>query len=287
MRLTDHIPTFMIEEHVSAALKEDLGLGGDRTTNSIIPADLKATGKIIARQEGTCAGLDLAQTAYHLVDEKLRFTSPLEDGAHFAAGALIAEIEGPARALLTAERVALNFLGHLCGIASHTRLFVDETSHTKAHICCTRKTTPGLRGLEKYAVKCGGGQNHRFRLDDGILIKDNHIAIAGGVKNAIEQAQNSAGHMIKIQVEVDNLDQLKTVLDHKVDAVLLDNMPPEVLKQAVEMIDGKLVSEASGGVNLDSVKAIAETGVDLISVGALTHSSPTLDLGLDFATSNS
>ncbi len=192
-----------------------------------------------------------------------------------------ARIEGPARALLSAERVALNFLGHLSGIATSTSLFAAQIAHTKAEIVCTRKTTPGLRAFEKYAVKCGGGANHRFGLDDAILIKDNHIAVAGGVTRAIRAAKAFAGHLLKIEVEVDTLDQLKEALDAGPDVVMLDNMSPDTLRKAVGLTDGRALLEASGGIELDTVKAVAESGVDLISSGWITHSAPVLDLGLD------
>ncbi len=204
-----------------------------------------------------------------------------QDGEELAPKDTIATIKAPVRTLLTGERVALNFLGHLTGIASLTNQYVQKTKHTKAKIVDTRKTTPGLRFAEKYAVRAGGGENHRFRLDDAILIKDNHIAFAGGIKKAIEKAKAANGHMVKIEVEVDTIDQLKECLSEKIDVVLLDNMTPDLLKEAVKLIDGKFIAEASGGVNLNTVKEIAEAGVDIISVGALTHSAKCLDLGLD------
>jgi nicotinate-nucleotide pyrophosphorylase (carboxylating) len=211
----------------------------------------------------------------------LRFDPLHADGDHFGPGAILARIDGPARALLSAERVALNFLGRLCGIATMTAHYAEAIAHTKAKICCTRKTTPGLRAFEKYAVRCGGGMNHRFGLDDAVLIKDNHIAVAGGVVPALRAAKNFVGHLVKIEIEVDHLDQLREVLSEGADVVLLDNMSLAQLREAVEMIGGRMKAEASGGIHLGGLREVAETGVDLISAGALTHSAPTLDLGLD------
>ncbi|NRG19743.1 carboxylating nicotinate-nucleotide diphosphorylase [Rhizobiales bacterium] len=275
------LPRLMVEDAVKAALLEDWGRAGDITSEATIPAKANANAVIAARQPGRLAGLDLAAAAFRLTDADVQFSPELSDGTKLAPGDVVARIEGPARAVLSAERVALNFMGHLSGIATATAAFADLISHTKASIVCTRKTTPGLRAFEKYAVRCGGGANHRFGLDDAILIKDNHIAVAGGVSQAIEGAKAFAGHLVKIEVEVDTLDQLEEALRAKPDVVMLDNMPPEVLRQAVEIAGGKVLLEASGGVNLDTVKAIAETGVDLISIGAITHSAPVLDLGLD------
>jgi nicotinate-nucleotide pyrophosphorylase (carboxylating) len=227
------------------------------------------------------AGLDLARKAFELVNSSVAFEALVGDGDHCAPGAILARIEGPARAILSAERVALNYLGRLCGIATLTSHYAQAVAHTRARVCCTRKTTPGLRAFEKYAVRCGGGMNHRFGLDDAVLIKDNHIAVAGGVAPALRAAKNFVGHLVKIEIEVDTLDQLRKVLDEGADVVLLDNMSLEHLREAVATIGGRMLAEASGGVDLGSVTAIAETGVDLISVGALTHSAPSLDLGLD------
>ncbi|MXN66060.1 carboxylating nicotinate-nucleotide diphosphorylase [Stappia sp. GBMRC 2046] len=275
------LPHLMVEDAVKAALLEDWGRAGDITSEATIPAKALADAVIAARHPGRLAGIDLAAAAFRLTDADVHFSAELGDGAKLAPGDVVARIEGPARAVLSAERVALNFLGHLSGIATATAAFAELISHTKASIVCTRKTTPGLRAFEKYAVRCGGGANHRFGLDDAILIKDNHIAVAGGVDQAIESAKAFAGHLVKIEVEVDTLDQLEEALRSKPDVVMLDNMPPEILRQAVEIAGGKVLLEASGGVNLDTVKAIAETGVDLISVGAITHSASVLDLGLD------
>lgn len=271
----------IVEDAVRAALLEDFGRAGDVTSQATIPADRQASAVIAARKAGVLAGLALAQKAFALVDPAIRFEALAADGDRLAPGAAAARMSGPARGVLAAERVALNFLGRLCGIATATRAFADEIAHTRAKICCTRKTTPGLRAFEKYAVRCGGGMNHRFGLDDAVLIKDNHIAVAGGVAPALRAAKNFVGHLVKIEIEVDTLDQLREVLAEGADAVLLDNMSPAQLREAVALIDGKMIAEASGNVNLASVRAVAEAGVDLISSGALTHSAPVLDLGLD------
>jgi nicotinate-nucleotide pyrophosphorylase (carboxylating) len=275
-------PDHLISAALDAAFAEDLGLAGDITTNAIIAADSDSRGVIAARAPGRIAGLPIAEAAFRRLDPALEFNIAIPDGADAEAGATVAEISGNTRAMLTAERVALNFLSHLSGIATHTRAFAQAIEGTNARICCTRKTTPGLRGLEKYAVRMGGGVNHRFGLFDAVLIKDNHIAAAGGIGPAIELARRGAGHLVKIEVEVDRLEQLEEALRHRIDAALLDNMSLDELRKAVAMAGGRIVLEASGGVTLDRVRAIAKTGVDLISSGALTHSSPVLDLGLDF-----
>ena len=271
-----------VDAAIEAALLEDLGLQGDITTNATVSATAKAEAVIAARKDGVISGLQLAEAAFRALDPNVRFEIKKHDAAVVASGDTIAQISGNARALLTAERVALNFMGRMSGIATLTRRYVDAVTGTKARIADTRKTTPGLRAFEKYAVRCGGGQNHRTGLFDAILIKDNHIVAAGGLPAAIEAARAAAGHMIKIEVEVDTLDQLREVLLHKVDAVLLDNMTTAQLRDAVKLVAGRCITEASGGVNLETVRAIAETGVDMISVGALTHSAAVLDLGLDF-----
>ena len=272
----------LVEKAVRAALEEDFGRAGDITSQATIPAEARARAVIAARKKpGVLAGLDLARKAFELVDPALTFEALAGDGDHLAPGAIVARIEGSARGILSAERVALNFLGRLCGVATLTSHYAEAIAHTRAKICCTRKTTPGLRAFEKYAVRCGGGMNHRFGLDDAVLIKDNHIAVAGGVVPALRAAKNFAGHLVKIEIEVDTLDQLLEVLAEGADVVLLDNMAPDQLREAIKMIGGRMRSEASGGVSLGAVKEIAETGVDLISAGALTHSAPTLDLGLD------
>jgi nicotinate-nucleotide pyrophosphorylase (carboxylating) len=276
------LPSIMIEQAVRAALLEDLGRAGDITSDSVIPAETQAKVAMVAREPGVVAGLDFCAWAFRLVDAAIVFTPRLRDGARLVPGDVIAEIAGPARGILTAERVALNFLGHLSGIASATRGIADAIAHTGAKISCTRKTTPGLRFAEKYAVRAGGGANHRFGLDDAILIKDNHIAIAGGVGKAIEAARAGIGHLVKIEVEVDTLAQLDEALAYGPDAVLLDNMGPEMLCEAVARIGGRAVAEASGRINAQTAPVIAETGVDLISAGWLTHSAKVLDIGLDF-----
>lgn len=274
-------PNLLVKEAVINALKEDLGLAGDITTNSIFNDQQIGTATLRARETGILAGSQFVDATFRELNPNSELNWKKRDGDALAPKDIIATIKAPVKTLLTGERVALNFLGHLTGIASLTNQYVKKISHTDAKIVDTRKTTPGLRFAEKYAVRAGGGENHRFRLDDAILIKDNHIAFAGGINNAIEKAKEANGHMVKIEVEVDTIDQLKECLSHKIDVVLLDNIPPDLLKEAVKLIDGKFTSEASGGVNLDTVKEIAETGVDIISVGALTHSATCLDLGLD------
>lgn len=270
-----------VRRSVEAALAEDLGRAGDITTNATIPESARATAVIAARGPGVIAGLPLAEAAFRAIDPCVSFHAEIGDGARLAPGTVVARIAGPARAILIAERVALNYLGHLSGIATATAAFADEIAHTSAYIADTRKTTPGLRIFEKYAVRCGGGINHRFGLDDAVLIKDNHIAVAGGIAPALRAAKASAGHLVKIEIEVDSLEQLDEVLGEGADAVLLDNMTPDMMAEAVRRIGGRMIAEASGGVTLESVKAIAESGVDLISTGWITHSAPVLDLGLD------
>jgi nicotinate-nucleotide pyrophosphorylase (carboxylating) len=272
----------VVEDAVRRALAEDLGRAGDITSAATIPERKKATAKLAARKPGVLSGLACAAEAFAQLDPAIEFRASKRDGDRLKAGDVVAEISGNARAILSAERTALNFATHLSGIATLTAAFVAKVTHTKAKIVCTRKTIPGLRALEKYAVRCGGGMNHRFGLDDAILIKDNHIAVAGTVAAALEAARASAGHLVKVEIEVENLDELAEVLNAGgADVALLDNMDTATLKRAVEINAGKLALEASGGVNLDTVAAIAETGVDMISVGALTHSAPALDLGLD------
>ncbi|KIP98712.1 nicotinate-nucleotide pyrophosphorylase [Agrobacterium tumefaciens] len=276
------LPRLMIEPAVRAALLEDLGLAGDVTSTAVIPADHRSTVIMAARKQGVVAGLDAAQLAFELIDPKIVMTRHLEDGAAVYPGDAIATIEGSSRGLLTAERTALNFLGHLSGIASVTAGIVAAVQGTSASVVCTRKTTPGLRALEKYAVRAGGGMNHRFALYDAVLIKDNHVAIAGGVAEAIRRAKASIGHMVKIEVEVDTLDQLREAMDVGTDAVLLDNMTPDQLREAVIIVAGRAITEASGGITPTTAAAIAASGVDLLSIGWITHSAPTLDIGLDF-----
>lgn len=272
----------LVEPIVRRALDEDLGLAGDITTDHIVPAGGMKRAVLVARKAGTVAGLIAADLAFRLVDPTCRMTAKTPDGTQVAAKGVIAEIEGPARAILSGERVALNFLCHLSGVATATRALVDAVAGTKARITCTRKTTPGLRLLEKYAVRCGGGVNHRFGLFDAILIKENHIAAVGGVAQAIKAARERLGHLVKIEVEIETLKQLETALALGVHTVLLDNMAPEIMKRAVALTNGRAVLEASGGVTRETVRAIAETGVDYISSGAITHSAPVLDIGLDF-----
>ena len=276
------LPRIMIEPLVRAALLEDLGRAGDLTTAAVVAAGARAEPLFVARQAGVVAGLDLARLSFELINPaiELRVTKP--DGTKVAPGETLATVHGPARCILTAERTALNFLCHLSGVATATAAAVTAVAGTKARIVCTRKTTPGLRAIEKYAVRVGGGANHRFGLDDAVLIKDNHVAIAGGVTEAMRRARKNVGHMVKIEVEVDSLAQLAEALASKADAVLLDNMSPALLAQAVAMVDGQAITEASGGVTLDNVAAIAASGVDLISLGWLTHSAAALDIGLDF-----
>ncbi len=275
----------LIQDSVRRALEEDLGRAGDITTTATIPSSAGARAVIASREAGVIAGLPLAEAAFHMIAPGLRFIALVGDGGHVNAGDVVAEIEGSARAVLSAERVALNFLGRLSGIASLTNRFVQQVAGTDCRIVCTRKTTPGLRAFEKYAVRCGGGFNHRYGLDDAVLIKDNHIAVAGGVAAALRAAKASVGHLVKIEIEVDTIAQLREVLAEGADVVLLDNMGLETLREAVAMVEGAMLTEASGGVNLDTVAAIAATGVDMVSVGALTHSPRVLDLGLDIQVS--
>jgi nicotinate-nucleotide pyrophosphorylase (carboxylating) len=276
------LPQIMIEPLVRMALLEDLGRAGDLTTDAIVPAAHRATTLLVARQSGVVAGLDLARLAFQLIDPLIEMDVERGDGAALAPGDLIATISGPARGILTAERVALNLLCRLSGIATATASVVTAVRDYKADIVCTRKTTPGLRAIEKYAVRVGGGSNHRFGLDDAVLIKDNHVAIAGSVTEALKRAKQGVGHLVKIELEVDTLDQLREALDHGVDAVLLDNMDPETLTTAVAMVAGRAVTEASGRITPATAPSIAATGVDLISIGWLTHSVSVLDIGLDF-----
>ncbi|MTH95562.1 carboxylating nicotinate-nucleotide diphosphorylase [Roseibium sp. RKSG952] len=275
------LPKLMIDEAVKAALLEDWGRAGDITSQATIPATATARAVIAARKPGVVSGIALAEAAFVITDPALAVEAVKADGDRLAPGDVVMRIEGPARGLLSAERVALNYLGHLSGIASATARFADLIAHTRARIACTRKTTPGLRAFEKFAVRCGGGSNHRFGLDDAILIKDNHIAVAGGVTEAIEAAKSFAGHLVKIEVEVDTLDQLREALACAPDVIMLDNMGPDQLKKAVGIAQGRAILEASGGIEADTVKAVAESGIDLISSGWITHSAPVLDLGLD------
>lgn len=275
------LPNLVIEPIVRAALLEDLGRAGDLTTDSIIAADAQATVALVAREPGVLAGLPLALLAWQLVDPTIEVEVHLTDGSRVEPGSVIATASGAARGLLTGERVALNFLGHLSGVATGTATIADAIAHTRAKVADTRKTIPGLRSLQKYAVRCGGGANHRFGLDDAVLIKDNHIAVAGGIRPAVEAARAHAGHLVKIEVEVDSLTMLAELLEVGADVVLLDNMAPDELRQAVAMVAGRMVTEASGRITPATAVPIAEAGVDLISVGWLTHSATVLDIGLD------
>ncbi len=276
------LPRLLLEPIVRNALLEDLGLAGDITSNAVIPADHRSVVVMAAREPGVIAGLDAAELAFQLVDPAIAMNRNVMDGATVEPGDIIATIEGPSRGLLTAERTALNFLGHLSGIASVTARIVAAIAGSKASVACTRKTTPGLRAMEKYAVRAGGGMNHRFALYDGVLIKDNHIAVSGSVRHAIRRAKTGVGHLVKIEVEVDTLAQLQEAMEEGVDAVLLDNMTPEQLREAVHVVAGRAITEASGRINPQTAPAIAASGVDLISIGWLTHSAPVLDIGLDF-----
>ena len=276
------LPAIILDPIVRLALSEDLGRAGDLTTDATIAAGTQMSVVIAARQPGVIAGLDVAAHALSLIDPTVRLEIHKGDGAAVKPGDIVAELNGSARSILTAERTMLNFIGRLSAVATMTRAYVEKVAHTDATIVCTRKTTPGHRALEKRAVRCGGGTAHRYGLDDAVLIKDNHIAACdGSVALALERAKAYAGHLRMIEIEVDTLDQFEEALKHGPHAVLLDNMSPETLRRAVEMNQGRVTLEASGGVNLDTVASIAETGVDFISAGALTHSAPNLDVGMD------
>lgn len=282
MAALDPLPELMVEPIVRAALLEDLGRAGDITTDAVVPAGHISRLVLAARQDGVVAGLDCARLAFRLLNPDVRFTPVVEDGSRVTPGTVLAEVEGPSRALLTGERTGLNLACRLSGIATATASLADAVAGHKAQIVCTRKTTPGLRALEKYAVRAGGGANHRFGLDDAVLVKDNHVAISGSVAEAVRRVRARAGHMVKIEVEVDTLAQLEELLTLGADAVLLDNMTPATLAEAVRMVGGRMLTEASGRVNRETAPAIAASGVDLISVGWLTHSAPILDIGLDW-----
>jgi len=276
------LPRLLVEPIVRAALLEDLGRAGDITTDAVIPADARLRGAIVAREPGVVAGVDAAVLAFTLIDPAITVAVERPDGSQVDRGEAVLRLEGPARSILSAERVALNLICRLSGIATATAALVDAVRpHGHARIVCTRKTTPGLRSLEKHAVRAGGGANHRFGLDDAVLIKDNHIAIAGGVRPALERARAAVGHLVKIEIEVDTLGQLDEVLEVGADAILLDNMSPDTLSEAVRRVNKQAITEASGRVTVATAPAIAATGVDLISAGWITHSAPILDLGLD------
>ena len=269
---------------VRAALLEDVGRGGDLTTEAVVEPERRARARIVARRAGVVAGLDVAILAFRFLDEHVELLDRIPEGARVERGQAVGEIAGSARALLTGERTALNLLCRMCGIATATRELVDLIEGSAARIADTRKTTPGLRALERYAVRRGGGVNHRFGLDDGVLIKDNHLALAGSIREAVAAARARAGHMVKVEIEVDTLDQLREALSEPIDAVLLDNMTPQELAKAVAIVARRVVTEASGGVTRQNVAAIAAAGVDIISVGWLTHSAPALDLSLEIVT---
>jgi nicotinate-nucleotide pyrophosphorylase (carboxylating) len=274
-------PPLLYEPIVEAALREDLGRAGDQTTDAVVPADAVATARLVARREGRVAGLPVACRAFTLLDSRVEIDLREEDGADVAAGTTLAVISGPARPILSAERVALNLLGRLCGIATATREVVASVAGTGARVACTRKTTPGLRLLEKYAVRVGGGANHRFGLDDAVLIKDNHVAVAGGVAVAVRRARAAVGHLVKVEVEVTSLGQVREALEAGAEAILLDNMSPASLREAVALVGGRAVTEASGGITPENAATVAASGVDVMSLGWLTHSVPALDVALD------
>ncbi|VUX46301.1 putative nicotinate-nucleotide pyrophosphorylase (carboxylating) [Candidatus Defluviicoccus seviourii] len=263
------------------ALEEDLGLAGDMTSDVVVPEHARAHASLVSRKPGRIAGLQVALATFAILSPEITTHSQHEDGDDVTAGSTLARVEGPARAILTAERTALNLVSLMSGIATATRAAAKAVEGTTTRISCTRKTTPGLRALEKYAVRVGGGINHRFGLDDGVLIKDNHIAAVGGIRNAVTRARQRLGHMVKIEVEVDTLDQLRELISVGADAVLLDNMAPPTLREAVGLVDGRMITEASGGMSIDVLPAVAATGVDIVSIGWLTHSAPILDIGLD------
>lgn len=279
--LPAQLPRLLVDRAVAAALEEDLGLAGDLTSQATLAVEARATATLSAREPGVIAGLDLADAAFRMVGDGVRFDRKLNDGDRIEAGGVVAEISGPARLVMSAERVALNFLNHLSGIATLTRLFADAVDGTGASICDTRKTTPGLRAFQKYAVRCGGGSNHRYALDDAILIKDNHIAVAGSVTAAYKSAEAFAGHLVAIEIEVTSLAELEEALAAGARVIMLDNMDNDLLRQAVAINAGRAKLEASGGVKLERVRSIAETGVDYISTSQITMGAKPLDLGLD------
>lgn len=276
------LPSTVVEEAVTAALAEDLGRSGDVTTDATVPADAVASARLVARQAGVVAGLGIVERVFERVDPGIQLEIKAADGDPVEPGSVLAEVRGPARGILIAERTALNFLGHLSGIATATSRLVELVAPYGTKVVDTRKTTPGLRALEKYAVRAGGGANHRFGLDDGVLIKDNHLAVAGSIARAVAAARTSVGHLRKVEVEVENLEQVEEAVAAGADIILLDNMDNEQLREAVKLIDGRAVAEASGGIGLDNAAEIAATGVDLIAVGSITHSAPQLDVALDF-----
>ena len=276
-------PPLVCEDVVRRALAEDLGRAGDITTNATVSADRSGEGALVARAAGRVAGLDVALLAFRALDPATVIEVRHPDGSDVEAGTVLARVRAGARALLTGERTALNFLGHLSGIATATRNVVRRLDGLPTRVACTRKTTPGLRALEKYAVRVGGGESHRQGLDDAVLIKDNHVALAGGITPAVERARHSVGHMVKVELEVDTLAQLDEALGLDIDVILLDNMDLDTLREAVRRARGRVLTEASGGIRPENIRAVAETGVDLISLGWLTHSAPSLDIALDLS----
>jgi len=275
------LPRHIIEDAIARALSEDLGRAGDITSQSVLPQGATATADLVIREAGTLAGMELVISAFKAVDPDVKLEVLARDGQAMAKGTVALKASGSAVSILTAERVALNYLGHLSGIASTTAKFVKAVEGTKARIACTRKTTPGLRALQKYAVRMGGGSNHRFGLDDAVLIKDNHIAVVGGVFEAVTRARAHVGHLVKIEVEIDRLEQLDAALESRADVIMLDNMSLGDMRTAIYNVGGRAIVEASGGVTLETVGAIAQTGVDVISTGWITHSAPNLDVALD------
>jgi nicotinate-nucleotide pyrophosphorylase (carboxylating) len=271
----------LFEDLLRSALLEDLGRAGDLTTEAVLPVGARAAAAIVVRREGCVAGTEVAARVFRILDSALEAEILVADGVDAESGETLIRLEGSAHAILAGERTSLNLLGHLCGVATLTRAFVRAVQGTRAQVVCTRKTTPGMRALEKYAVRCGGGSNHRFGLNDAVLIKDNHLAVVGSVREAVERVRATVGHMVKIEIEADCLDQLEEALAVGVDAVLLDNMEPETLRRAVDLVAGRCVTEASGGIDLQSAARVAASGVDLLSVGALTHSAPSLDVALE------
>ncbi|RFD19812.1 carboxylating nicotinate-nucleotide diphosphorylase [Komagataeibacter melaceti] len=278
------LPDIMLEPLVRAGLLEDLGRAGDLTTDAvIIDTNTPVRAAFVARQDGVIAGLDMARLSFALMDPRITFEPHVSDGSAVTAGTRLATVAGPARGILSGERVGLNFLSHLSGIATATAQLVELVRPYHARITCTRKTMPGLRAIQKYAVRAGGANNHRFGLDDAILIKDNHLAFAGGIRPAVERARANAGHLVRIELEVDTLEQLAEGLEvGGVDVFLLDNMPPDMLREAVQLVNGRAVTEASGGITPETIIAVAQSGVDLISLGWLTHTVRVLDIGLDY-----
>lgn len=276
------ISSIIIDRIIETALEEDLTQAGDITSQALFDGSEQAEASIIIKQAGILCGIDIAERTFLKVDPSLTIEIIKYDGQKVDECDIAAKIKGSSRSILTAERTALNFVMHLSGIASQTAFYIDKIKQTNAKLCDTRKTTPGLRGLEKYAVSCGGGSNHRFGLYDAILIKDNHIAASGGIKQALDRVQRQVGHTVKIEIEVDTLEQLAQVIDHGgADIVMLDNFDVKDLEKAIAMINSRITSEASGGINLETIEKIAKTGVNYISVGAITHSAPALDIGLD------